>query len=129
MQVHLLRWTSLRHARRAPGMLLLSLAGVAIGVAVFVAIQVANRTVIRTFAATLDAVSGRANFEIAAGSSGLPDALYPAVRRLPGIEAATPLVLAQALLPDYPGEIVGLIGVDPFSNQRFGAGTAVIDTA
>jgi putative ABC transport system permease protein len=129
MQKQLLRWISVRHARRAPGMLLLSLAGVALGVAVFVAIQVANRTVIRTFSATLDAVSGRANLEIAAGSGGLPDRLYPAVRGLPGVEAATPLVVAQVLLPDHPGEVVGLIGVDPFSNQPFGTGTAVFDTA
>ncbi len=115
----LLVWTSLRHTGRAPGLFLLAVLGIALGVAVFVAIQIANRTVLRTFAATVDAVAGRANLEIAGGGNGLPDSLYVRVRRLPGITAATPLVTAHALLPDHPGEVLELIGVDSFSNGPF----------
>jgi putative ABC transport system permease protein len=117
----LLHWLGLRHARRSPGLLALSLAGIALGVSVFVAIQVANRTVLRTFAATVDAVAGRATLEIAAGPGGIPDSLFVAVRRSPGITAATPLVLGHALLPTRPGEVAELVGVDPISNRPFAA--------
>jgi putative ABC transport system permease protein len=115
----LLVWTGLRHAARAPGLALLGALGIALGVAVFVAVQVANRTVVRTFTATVDAIAGRSNLEITGGSSGLPDTLYPAVRRLPGIEAATPLLLAHVELPDYAGHSAELVGVDSFSNHPF----------
>ncbi len=115
----LLGWLGWRHTRRAPGLFLLAVLGVALGVAVFVAIQVANRTVLRTFAATVDAVAGRANLEIAAGSGGLPDSLYVRVRRAAGITAATPVVTGSALLPEHPGEVVELLGIDSFSNAPF----------
>jgi putative ABC transport system permease protein len=117
----LLHWLSFRHARRSPALLLLSLVAIALGVAVFVAIQVANRTVIRTFAATVDAVAGRATLEIAAGPGGLPDSLFLAVRRWPAVAAATPLIFEHALVPDHPGEVVELVGVDPLSNRPFAA--------
>jgi putative ABC transport system permease protein len=115
----LLAWLGWRHTRRAPGLFLLAVLGVALGVAVFVAIQVANRTVLRTFAATVDAVAGRANLEIAAGSGGLPDSLFLRVRRTPGIAAATPIVTGSGLLPEHPGEVVEILGIDSFSNAPF----------
>ncbi len=115
----LLVWTGLRHTRRTPGLFVLAVLGVALGVAVFVAIQVANRTVLRTFAATIDAVAGRANLEVAGGSAGLPDSLFVRLRRLPAVTAATPLVHSYGLLPQHPGEVVQIIGVDSFTNGAF----------
>ncbi len=60
----------LRPLRREPGRSLLTIAGIGVGVAVLVAIQLANRSAIRSFEETIDAVAGRANYQLnpAAGS-------------------------------------------------------------
>lgn len=50
----------------------LTVAGIAVGVAVIVAIQLANQSALRAFRESVDAVSGRANYQIA-GESGLLD--------------------------------------------------------
>src|SRR5712691_2001274 len=49
--------------------------GIAIGVAVVVAIQLANQSALRAFRESIDAVSGRANYTIAADSPLSEDVL------------------------------------------------------
>jgi putative ABC transport system permease protein len=53
---------------------LLTVCGIAVGVAVVVAIALANQSALRAFRESVDAVSGRANYEIAS-DSGLDEAL------------------------------------------------------
>lgn len=74
----------------------LCVAGVALGVAVFVSIRLANRGALGSFARTVDAVAGRANLQVAAGSAGLDERLFLRVRSLPGVEAAAPVIQAYA---------------------------------
>jgi putative ABC transport system permease protein len=50
----------------------LTVLGIAVGVAVVVAIQLANQSALRAFRESVDAVAGRANYQIA-GESGLLD--------------------------------------------------------
>ena len=84
----LLRWISLRHLREEPGRTLLTLFGVALGVAVFLAIRLANASALASFSATVDAVAGRANLQVAGGSGGFDERLFLRVRRVPGIQAS-----------------------------------------
>ena len=51
----------------------LTVIGIAVGVAVVVAIQLSNQSALRAFAESIDAVSGRANFQVASDSGSLPE--------------------------------------------------------
>ena len=53
----------------------LTIAGIAVGVAVVVAIQLANQSALRAFRESVDAVAGRANYQISSDSGSLPDDL------------------------------------------------------
>ena len=120
MMLRLLRWLSLRHATRAPFLSLMTILGIALGVGAFLAIRISSYTAFRSFQAAVDAVAGPANLEVVGdAATGVPEELFPRVVAAPGVREATPVVLAQVPLADRPGEYVELIGVDPFSNDRF----------
>ncbi|MDQ6623596.1 MAG: FtsX-like permease family protein [Verrucomicrobiota bacterium] len=117
--LRLFHWHVLRHLARHRLLALLNLASVALGVAVYLAIQIANQSANRAFAATIDVVAGKAELQITAPGLGLPDEIFPAVARTPGISAATPLVRGLVTLPDFPGEYLQVLGLDIFTNEPF----------
>ncbi|HEY2091486.1 MAG TPA: FtsX-like permease family protein [Thermoanaerobaculia bacterium] len=53
----------------------LTVAGIAVGVAVIVAIQLANQSALRAFRESVDAVAGRANYQIVPEAGTLPEEL------------------------------------------------------
>lgn len=116
----LLRWISLRHLREEPGRTALTLFGVALGVAVFLAIRLANASALASFSATVDAVAGRANLQVAGGSGGFDERLFRLFRRVPGVQAAAPVVQIAAPAPGLGGETLMVLGVDLFSEAGFG---------
>jgi len=116
MLLLLFRWHVLRHARRHWLLALLNILAVALGVAVFVAVQVANGSAARAFEAGVDLVAGKAQLEV---RGKLDDSIFPAVQHTPGVRAATPVIEELATLPDYPGEYLRLLGIDPFTNEPF----------
>ena len=89
---------------------------VALGVAVYLSIQIANRSVTGSFRATVDAVAGRADLE---ARGDIDDALFPKLRSTSGVLAATPIVRGMVVLPEYPGEYLDILGIDPLTNQDF----------
>ena len=105
-----------RYALRHKTLAVINIVSVAIGVAVYLAIQIANRSAIAAFKAGVDVVAGRANLEV---RGTLDDDLFPRLQRVAGITAATPLVEGLVTLPDYPGEYLHILGVDPFTNSEF----------
>src|SRR5262245_33777951 len=111
---HLFRLLALRHLWRDAGTTLPAVLGVALGVAVFVAIRLANHSAMASFRATVDAVAGTANLQLAAGAEGLPEQLFPLVRRVPGVLAAAPVIQSVAPIADGRGEALLVLGVDPF---------------
>ena len=117
--LRLFRWHVLRYIARHRTLALLNVAIVALGVAVYLAIQMANHSANRAFAATIDVVAGKADLEITAPGSGLPDEVFPAVARQNGVAAATPLVRGFVSLPDLPGEYLNVLGLDVFTNEPF----------
>ncbi|HYM80676.1 MAG TPA: FtsX-like permease family protein [Candidatus Limnocylindria bacterium] len=124
------RWVSLRHLRDEWPRTLLTVAGVALGVSVFVSIRLASHSALASFSDTVDAVAGRANLQVSAGTEGFDERLYPIVRSLPGVRAAAPIVECVALarpgapVPDRArvsgepspyDETLWVIGVDVFN--------------
>jgi putative ABC transport system permease protein len=116
----LARWISLRHLREEPGRTALTLSGVALGVAVFLAIRLANASALASFSATVDAVAGRATLQVAGGTSGFDERLFLRVRRVPGLQAAAPVVQIAAPAPGLGGETLMVLGLDLFSEAGFG---------
>jgi putative ABC transport system permease protein len=49
----------------------------------------------------------------------MPDALFPELQKVTGVVAATPVVEGLVTLPDYPGEYLRILGVDPLTNSAF----------
>lgn len=103
----------LRQSWRHPLLASLNILSIALGVAVFLAIQIGNREALASFRAAAGLVSGKADLEIRGPS--LPDDLAFRVARLPGVQAATPLVEGIVGLPGRPGEYLRILGVDPFT--------------
>jgi len=106
----------LRRARRHKLLAAMNVASVALGVCVFLAIMIANHSANRSFRAGVELLAGKANLEV---RGPLDETLYPALAKIPGIAAATPVVQGIFTLPDHPGEYIRLLGVDPFTNPPF----------
>jgi putative ABC transport system permease protein len=106
----------LRHARRHKLLAALNILSVALGVCVFLAIMIANHSANRSFRAGVELLAGKANLE---ARGPLDESLLPALAKIPGVAAATPVVQGLLTLPDHPGEYLRLLGVDPFTNPPF----------
>ena len=106
----------LRHARRHKLLAALNILSVALGVCVFLAIMIANHSANRSFRAGVELLAGKANLEV---RGPLDETLFPALAKIPGVTAATPVVQGLLTLPDHPAEYVRLLGVDPFTNPPF----------
>lgn len=104
----------LRTITRHPVLLVLNVGSIALGVAVFLAIQIANRSASQSFRAGIEMVAGRANLEV---RGDIDESVFPAIRDLPGVQAAAPVVESLVTLTDRPGEYLRLVGLDPFSGR------------
>jgi putative ABC transport system permease protein len=105
-----------RYALRHKALAVINILSVALGVSVYLAVQIANRSATAAFRAGVDVVAGRANVEV---RGTLDDSLFPKLQKIPGVTAATPLVERVVTLPDWPGEYLHVLGVDPFTNSTF----------
>jgi putative ABC transport system permease protein len=106
----------IRDALRHPILTAINILSVALGVAVYLAIQVTNYSANRALAASVDVIAGRANLQ---ADGEIDDALFPELQKVPGCVAATPLLEKIVTLPDYQGEYLHLLGVDPFTDSEF----------
>jgi putative ABC transport system permease protein len=113
--VSLLGRASARHLVRHPWQFGLALLGIALGVALAVGIDVATASVRRSFTRASEAAAGRATHEITGGARGVPEAVYRRLRVELGLREAAPFVGGTLALPDRPGQVVQLVGVDPFA--------------
>ena len=105
-----------RYALRHRFLALANVLSVGLGVAVYLAIQVTNRSAEQSFAAGVDLVAGRAHLE---ARGEIDDALFPQLQAIEGVTAATPVLEGVIILPDFPGEYLHLVGVDPLTNVEF----------
>ncbi|MCA1733275.1 MAG: ABC transporter permease, partial [Acidobacteria bacterium] len=104
---------------REPLRSLLTLVGIAVGVAVIVAIQLANQSALRSFSESVDAIAGRANYQISADAGALDEALL--LRLAPlwqhGARFA-PVIDVEAVLEPLQTP-VRILGVDLLSDLHF----------
>ena len=105
-----------RYALRHRFLALINVLSVALGVAVYLAIQITNYSAEQSFAAGVDLVAGRAHLE---ARGEIDDALFPRLQTIEGVTAATPLVEGVIILPDFTGEYLHLVGIDPLTNSEF----------
>lgn len=114
----LLRRSSLRHLWRHRWQTALSVLGVGLGVAVVLAVDLAVSSARRGFTLSAEAISGRATHQVVPGPGGLPDTAYTALRRVPGVSAAAPLVDGDVVTADG-AVVLRVLGVDPFAEAPF----------
>ncbi|HMK75169.1 MAG TPA: FtsX-like permease family protein [Thermodesulfobacteriota bacterium] len=117
--LHLLKNITLRHLRYHKGRTLLSMVGIALGVAVFISVQTAIHTAIESFNASVDHVSGKANLQVTSFGRGFSEEAYLKVKKVPGVEAATPVIQYVSKMDEPIGEPLYLLGIDVFSDRPF----------
>lgn len=96
----------------------LTVLGIAVGVAVVVAIALSNQSALRAFRESVDAVAGRANYQIVS-DAGLDESLLLALQPLwaRGVRFA-PVIDADGIAEKWQTP-VRLLGVDLFSDLHF----------
>src|SRR5512146_3395504 len=80
------------HAFQQPFRSLLTIVGVALGVLASVAITAANVEVLRAFERAVLTVAGPATLEIVGHDMGIDETVITAVRTVPGVVRAAPVV-------------------------------------
>ncbi len=111
--------SSFRWIIRHPWQMLLCVLGVALGVAVVVAIDLANASARRAFQLAGDTVAGQATHQIVGGPTGLPETIYPMIRRqFPALDAA-PIVEGYVNASTLGPGVYQLFGIDPFAEAPF----------
>lgn len=108
---HIVRYAGLHRLLAAVNVL-----SIGLGVAAYLAIAIANKSATKAFRAGVDVVAGKANLE---ARGRIDDKLFPSLQHVPGVTAATPLVEGLVTLPDFAGEYLHLLGIDPFTNNSF----------
>lgn len=99
-----------------------SVLGIAVGVALLFAAQVASTSLNGSVQQLTNGIVGQSKYQLTArDSNGFPEALLPAVRAIPGVRAAIPVLEEHASVRGPKGEqSVDLIGSDPRSVRLAG---------
>ncbi len=119
--MRLLATVAWRSHRRHPGLALLAIIGIALGVAVSTAIALANAAARQAFTDSLGGLVGHATHQVVAGSHGLPETAYAAIRvaAMAHGAAVAPVVEAEVAVVERPGRTLHLLGVDVFAEAPF----------
>ena len=106
-----LGWT---HLSTHPGRTVLTVVGVGLGVAATIAVQAANGHVLRSFEQSVLAVAGPVALEVSAGEAGIDEHLITAVRDVPGVDSAKPVVevAVHATMPGLRQGSFRILGLD-----------------
>jgi putative ABC transport system permease protein len=113
----ILRALVLRPLLREKTRTALTILGIAVGVAVVVAIQLANQSALRAFRESVDAIAGRANYQLVGETGPLDERVLLNLRPLwaSGVRFA-PVIDVDGLLGNTP---IRLLAVDLFSDLHF----------
>ncbi|MEA2464590.1 MAG: putative transport system permease protein [Acidobacteriota bacterium] len=113
----ILRALILRPLLREKTRTALTILGIAVGVAVVVAIQLANQSALRAFRESVDAIAGRANYQLVGETGPLDERVLLNLRPMwsEGVRFA-PVIDVDGLLGDTP---IRLLAVDLFSDLHF----------
>lgn len=102
------------HVTERPLRTLLTITGVALGVSASVAVRTANVDVLHSFEQTVLTVAGPTTLEISGGEVGLDERMITAVRNVPGVTAASPVILQTAVKTGdgAVGRSIQVLGLD-----------------
>ncbi len=109
----------LRHPLRHPWQLGLAIVGIALGVAVVLAVDLANASARRSFALAMERISGQATHRLVDDAQGIPEAWYVQMRVERGLRPSAPVVTGYLPNADQPGQLLQILGVDPFAESLF----------
>jgi putative ABC transport system permease protein len=90
----------------------LTLAGVSLGVGVYIAIELSSASLRMSLRRTVDKIAGKAQLEVASGEAGVPEETVDAVRAVPGVIAAQPVVEAVVKPEGANEQSLMVLGVD-----------------
>lgn len=107
-----------RHLKRDVVRALITLLGVALGVSVVVAIRLANTSVLSSFQDSVDRIAGRANLQIRGDGFPFDEALLERLDWLFPLAEVSPAVTGTFVFRDRPNEVIEVLGVDLFRDQR-----------
>ncbi len=107
---------TLRHLKRRPLQMALSILGIALGVAVVIAVDLANESARRAFHLSMQSVTGSATHQVVGGPGGLDESLYVRLRRQGIAPVSAPVVSGYVVHENQP---LQLLGIDPFAEQQF----------
>lgn len=115
----ILRALVLRPMLREKTRTLLTIAGIAVGVAVIVAIQLANQSALRAFRESVDAVAGRANYQLVSDVGTLDERVLLSLKPLwsEGVRFA-PVIDVEGML-EPAQQPIRLLAVDLFTDLHF----------
>ncbi|HEX6177510.1 MAG TPA: FtsX-like permease family protein, partial [Thermoanaerobaculia bacterium] len=97
----------------------LTVLGIAVGVAVVVAIQLANQSALRAFRESVDAVAGRANFQVVSDAGVVSEDVLRRLQPLWNTGARFAPVIDVEGVIEPSGMPIRLLGVDLFSDLHF----------
>ena len=104
-----------RHLHEHPGRSLLGILSIALGTAVYLSIALASTSALKSFQAGVAAVAGQAQLRLQSPGAALNENLFPAVRRLPVVKYAAPVVETMVDIKGPESHTALLLGIDPFS--------------
>ena len=121
-----LRAASARHLLRHRAQLVLALLGLSLGVGTIVAVDIATASAHRAFELSLQAVNGAATHQITGGPAGIDERLYVRLFTAPprGALSAARYAPVVAGYVSVGGQVLQLLGVDPFASAALDAGAA-----
>ncbi len=115
-----LLWRALlRHPLQHPWQLGLAILGIALGVAVVVAVDLANASARRSFALAMERISGQATHRLTGNAQGVPEAWYVQWRLERGLRPSAPVVTGYLPNAEQPGQLLQILGIDPFAESPF----------
>jgi len=114
----LVRLIGLRHLREAPAQSVRAVAAVMVGVGAIIASRLVTGAIARGVTDSLEAFAGRTSLRLDADDAGIPESVLEAVRTVPGVEAAVPLLESPAYVVGSAGEVITVFGLDLDEESR-----------
>lgn len=117
-----------RRLRRRPLQYILLIVGVAIGVAMMVSIDLANGSAQRAFQLSTDAITGKATHRLVGPPTGFEEQVYAQLKTGNGQSSivnrqlsivSAPIVEDYLTVPELDGQLMRLVGIDPFAEPPF----------
>jgi putative ABC transport system permease protein len=117
-----------RRLRRRPLQYILLIIGVAIGVAMMVSIDLANSSAQRAFQLSTDAITGKATHRLVGPPTGFTEQVYTQLATGNGQSSmvnrqwsmvSAPVVEDYLTVPELDGQLLRLVGIDPFAEPPF----------